>query len=312
VVDLLLKKNIFPYRSYDSEGNKTHYVPIQQLAGGIGNAANEYFGVIQANISLLQQVLGISDVSAGQAPERMNERLAELSDQSTEDSLAGVADAERLAFESMLNGVYERIKSLARKNKGKTYNFMLGTESMKFFELSPEYSARELGIKLENRPDALEKDKLIQIAQSYMQSGLVEYEDIVMLNNTQNLKHAEMVLAHRIKKRKEEQRQQALEQQQANGQVQQQSSMVAEQAKQQTIQLEHQLEMQRLKMEKEYDLMIERLRVQGRLQGDELKAVSNMETAALKSESDEYTKELAIMAGQERENSKEVDDIKRK
>lgn len=312
VVDLLMKKNIFPYRSLDTDGNKTHYVPINQIAGGLGNAAVEYFQVIQQNIQLLQQVLGISEVSAGGAPERMATQVAELSDQSTEDSLASVAEAEKLSFESMLNGVSQRIKSLARTNEGKVYEFMLGRESMKFFKLSPEYSAREFAIKLENRPDVREKQELIQYANQFMSSGLVELDDIIMIKNTQNLKKAEMLIAHRIKKRKEEQQQQAMQQQQMNGQVQQQSAMVAEQAKQKTLQLEYQLKAQLMEMEKQYDLQIEQLRVTGKLQGDELKAGASMESTQMKAESDEYQTELLAAANQAREQSKERDDAMRK
>lgn len=312
VVDLLLKKNIFPYRSMDSEGNKTHYVPINPLQGGISNAAAEYFAVIQQNIALLQQTLGISEVSSGGAPERMATAVAELSDQSTEDALASIAEAERFSFESMLNGVSLRIKTLARKNKNKHYEFLIGTESMKFFKLSPLYSARELSIKLENKPDYQEKRELLMLAQKYVDGGLLEFSDLIMIKNMQNLKKAEMILDHKIKKRKEEKKQEAMQQQQQNGQIQQQSAMVAEQAKQQTLQMEYQLKMQLLELEKQFDIQIEQIRQQGRVAGDQIKSRANLAATEMQSESKEYQTELLASVNANREASKKMDDTRRK
>lgn len=312
VVDLLLKKNIFPYRSMDSEGNRAHYVPINPLGGGIGNAAAEYFSVIQQNIALLQQTLGISEVSAGGAPERMATAVAEISDQSTEDALASVAEAERFSFESMLNGISLRIKTLARKNKNKNYEFLIGTESMKFFKLSPLYSARELSIKLENKPDYQEKRELLMLAQKYMDGGLLEFSDLIMIKNMDNLKKSEMILDYKIKKRKEEQQKQAMMQQQQNGQVQQQSAMMAEQARQQTMQIEYQLKMQLLQMEKEYDMQIEQIRQQARLTGEQMKSQVNMSATEMKTESKEYQTELLASLQAGRPMSKKTDDVMRK
>lgn len=312
VMDLFLKKNIFPYRSMDTDGNKTHYVPITALSGGLGKAAQEYFQVIQNNIMLLQQILGISEVSAGGAPERMNKLVAEISDQSTEDALASVALAEKLAFESMLNGVVQRLKSVARKNKGETYEFMIGTESMKFFELSPDWSMREMAIRLEDKPDAQQKMELINMATQFAATGEIKFDDLVLIRNTQNLKKAEAILANRIQKRRDEMQQEALQQQQMNGQIQQQSAMVAAQAEQQTLQLEYDLKLRNLMEEKKMEMIIEEMRLKARMAGDQIKAQAAIESTITKADSDEYRTQILAAANQEREASKRKDDIVRK
>lgn len=312
VVDLLLKKNIFPYRSMDSEGNKSHYVPINPLQGGIGNAAAEYFNVIQQNIQLLQQTLGISEVSAGGAPERMATDVAKISDQSTEDALDNVSESERFAFESLLNGISLRIKSLARKNMNKNYQFLIGTESMKFFKLSPLFASRELSIKLENKPDVKEKQELLMLASKYMDGGLLEFPDFIMIKNMDNLKKAEMILSHKIEKRKKQQQEEAMKQQQMNGQIQQQSAMATSQARQQELQLEYQLKSQLIEQEKNWDFKIKQLEVTARLQSDEMKATSNLAATELKNESSEYETELLALLKENRPASKEADDKMRK
>ncbi len=310
-LELFLQKGIMPYRTRDLNGDRTHYMPIREIEGGLGSSAQQYYQVIQQNIQLLRDILGFSEVSEGNAPERMLTTVAKLSDQATEDSLGPIAEAEKLAFESMVNAIVLRVQSIVRANP-KAYEYSLGTGSSKFLKLSPEVCTRELAIKLENKPDAQEKDILLQYATKYMDAGLVSMEDLIMIRNTQNLKQAEMILAYKIKKRREEQEQKAQQQSMMNGQIQQQSALVAEQAKQQTMQMEYQFKMELLKMEKEYDMQIAALNVEARLQGDMLKTQGAMESTTTKAESDEYKAELLANSNKQRAMSKVADDIRRK
>ena len=237
--------------------------------------------------------------------------VAKLSDQATEDSLSPIANAEKLAFEAMVNALMLRLQSVMRNNP-KNYVNAIGQGSAKFISLSPELSMRELAIKLENKPDAQEKEILLQYATKYMDAGLVSMEDLVMIRNTQNLKQAEMLLSYRMKKRRDEMQQQAQQQSMMNGQIQQQSAMIAEQAKQQTLQLEYQLKMELLKLEKEYDMQIAAMSNQNKMQVEAIKAGSNIESTTTKAESDEYRAELLANAARQREESKVADDMKRK
>ena len=310
-LELFLQKGIMPYRTRDLNGDRTHYMPIREIEGGLGNQAQQYYQVIQQNVQLLRDILGFSEVSEGNAPERMLTTVAKLSDQATEDSLGPISEAEKLAFESMVNALVLRIQSVIRANP-KTYEYSLGVGSSKFIKLSPDISTRELSIKLENKPDVQEKEVLIQYATRYMDAGLVSMEDLIMIRNTQNLKQAEMILAYKIKKRREEQEKKAQEQSMMNGQIQQQSALVAEQARQQTLQLEYQLKMELMRLEKEYDMQIAAMGIEGRLQGDVLKTQGSLENTTTKAESDEYKAELLANSSKQRAMSKVADDIKRK
>jgi hypothetical protein len=310
-LELFLQKGVMPYRTRDLDGNRTHYMPVNAIQGGLGNAAAEYYAVIQQNMQILRDILGFSEVSEGNAPERMLTTVAKLSDQATEDSLSPIANAEKLAFESMVNALMQRLQSVMRNNP-KNYINAIGQGSAKFISLSPELSMRDLAIKLENKPDAQEKEILLQYATKYMDAGLVSMEDLVMIRNTQNLKQAEMLLSYRMKKRREEIEQQAQQQSMMNGQIQQQSAMMAEQAKQQTLQLEYQLKMELLKLEKEYDMQIAAMSNQNKMQVEAIKAGSNIESTTTKAESDEYRAELLANAARQREESKVADDMKRK
>ena len=136
-LELFLQKGVMPYRTRDLDGNRTHYMPVNAIQGGLGNAAAEYYAVIQQNMQILRDILGFSEVSEGNAPERMLTTVAKLSDQATEDSLSPIANAEKLAFEAMVNALMLRLQSVMRNNP-KNYVNAIGQGSAKFISLSPE------------------------------------------------------------------------------------------------------------------------------------------------------------------------------
>jgi hypothetical protein len=309
---LFLEKGVMPYRSRDLEGDKTHYVPIREIRGGVGDQARQYYEIIFNGLNMIREMFGLSPVSAGEAPERMLTSVAQISDQATSDALAPVARAEKLAFEDMLNGVVDRLRSIARTRPNSPYKYMIGSESMDFFKLSPDLSMRSFAIRLETKPDIREKEMLIQYATKYMDQGLTDMADIAMIRNTDNLKLAEQLLSYRIKKRREEAQQMEMQKIQMNSQGQAQAAQMAEQAKQQTLQLEYQLKMQLTRLEKEYDLAIAQGRDRADLTMAEMQAMTSMDNAQTVAESKEYQTELLARAGEMREKSKELDDRKRK
>lgn len=309
---LFLEKGVMPYRSRDLEGDKTHYVPIREIRGGVGDQARQYYEIIFNGLNMIREMFGLSPVSAGEAPERMLTSVAQISDQATSDALAPVARAEKLAFEDMLNGVVDRLRSIARTRPNSPYKYMIGSESMDFFKLSPDLSMRSFAIRLETKPDIREKEMLIQYATKYMDQGLTDMADIAMIRNTDNLKLAEQLLSYRIKKRREEAQQMEMQKAQMNSQGQAQAAQMAEQAKQQTLQLEYQLKMQLARLEKEYDLAIAQGRDRAGLTMAEMQAMTSMDNAQTAAESKEYQTELLAKAGEMREKSKELDDRKRK
>ena len=309
---LFMEKGVLPYRSRDIEGEKTNYVPIRELRGGVGNQAREYYEIIFNGLNMIRDMFGISPVSAGEAGERMLTSVAQITDQATSDALAPVSRAEKLAFEDMLNGIVDRLRSIARTNPNSKYKYMIGKESMDFFKLSPDLSLRSFAIRLENKPDVREKEILMQYATKYMDSGLIDMADIAMIRNTDNLKLAEQLLAYRIKKRREEAQAQEMQKIQMNSQGQAQAAQMAEQAKQQTLQIEYQLKMQLAKLEKEYDLAIAQSRNEANFAASEIKTLASMDNAQTQAESKEYQAELLARSARMREDSKKADDMRRK
>jgi hypothetical protein len=95
-----------------------------------------------------------------------------------------------------------------------------------------------------------------------IQNGLLDTSDAVLLVNTKNVKQAQMIWAHRVKKAKERIQQQEIQKIQANNEGQQQSAMAAQQMAAQQRQMEMQFKLQKEQMKLQAELEKERMKIE--------------------------------------------------
>jgi hypothetical protein len=145
----------------------------------------------------------------------------------------------------------------------------LNSNTLRFIEIAPDIALRDYGIELERRTTNDQKMWLLQQMQVDIQNGFLDTSDAVLLVNTKNVKQAQMIWAHRVKKAKERLQEQELAKIQANNEGQQQSAMMAQQMKQQEMQMQYQFELQK-----------EQMRIQAELQKEQMK-IESMERIAL-------------------------------
>jgi hypothetical protein len=112
---------------------------------------------------------------------------------------------------------------------------------------------------LEDKPQPEQKQNLLNLMQKGMMEGSLDATDMILVENTSNLKQAEQLLAYRIKKRKEEAQQYALQQQQMTFEGQAKSAQIAEQSKQATITLEYDLKLRNEMELKKMDMQIKQM-----------------------------------------------------
>ena len=178
----------------------------------------------------------------------------------------------------LYNAIILRLQDVAQRGEVKGYIRALGSNTMKFFKVSPNIGLHEFGIFLEDKPTDEQRAMLQQQVQAGQAGGLLDIEDAIIIQNTDNLKVAQQLLAYKIKKRKEEEEAKAMQMQQMNAQVQQQSAVVAEQAKQQTIQVEGQVKSQLIQVEKEFEAKLLQMKYQFELQLEQMRQGGKMET----------------------------------
>lgn len=309
VLKLYVEKGIYPYRRHSADLYNANSRPFEDIPGGMAGEAQEWFADIYNKMQLLRDTLGLNELTDASTPDpRTLTTTAKLAAASTNNALYGIIEADRHLLKSLYESVTLRLQTVARTRPNSQYQYAVGKNSLKFFKASPKLSTHEFAIRLEDRPDDEQRAMFMQELQALQMEGQLDIEDIILLKNTDNLKKAQQVMAYKIKKRRKAMQQEAMQQQQMNGQIQQQSVMVAEQAKQQTLQMEHQFEMERLMAEKEWDYKIAALTVSGRLEEQTMKGDTDVITTAMKGDSDEYKAEILAAASKERTVSQKAND----
>ena len=301
VLDLFNKTGTLVYRRNDAGGRPTNYRPIEELENGLGRDAVSYYQIIQNNIEMIRQITGLNEFTDGSTPDaRSLTTTAKLAAQATSNALAFLEQGERHLLEKLASAVIVRLQDSIKKKPIEGYVRSLGSNTMKFFKLSPSVSKHEFGVKIEDRPTEEQKVRLMQILQASVAQGQVDFEDAVFIENITNLKQAQQMLAYRIKKKKELAEIKAIRQQEMNGQIQMQSSQSAEQAKQQTMQLEMQMKMEMEKLKNQLDSELLKQKYEYELEIEKLKSGVKLETNAIDNlPTKEMGMEMMQQSGQE-------------
>lgn len=220
----------------------SNYKTVEFIQTNYGALINEAWDDFNRHMQLLSTVTGFNEVTNASTidPKTLN-GATQAMQESTNNALYHIQKAEKDLMLKLAHAVLCRMRRAIKRGKIEGYVRALGTNTEKFFRVSPDFDLHDYAIMLEDKPDAEKKAMLQQMISKGMQDGTLDPTDIITVENCNNLKQAEQILAYRIKKRKEEEQEKAMQQQQQNGQIQMQSAQAAEQAKQQTLQLEYQL-----------------------------------------------------------------------
>ena len=279
VLDLYNKTGTLVYRKSDAQGRMTNYKPIEELENGLGRDVMNYWQIIQNNIQLIRDVTGMNEMTDGSTPDpRTLTTVAKLAYEGTNNALTSIVHGEKQLLEALSNAIILRLQDVVDNGEVKGYIRSLGSNTVKFFQASPNLALYEFGIFLEDKPTDEERAMLQQQVVAGQSTGMLDIEDAIIIQNTDNLKVAQQLLAYKIKKRKQEGEAKAMQMQQMNAQVQQQSAIVSEQAKQQTIQVEGQVKGQLIQMEKEYDAKILDMKYKYELQLEQMRQGGKVET----------------------------------
>lgn len=262
VLDLFNKKGTLVYRYLDPMGNPSPYKPIEEIENGLGRDVVTYFNLIKENIQLVRDITGVNEYVDGSTIDpRTLSNVTKLAEEASNNALYSCIEADRYVLEQIAKSVVIRVQDLIKfKTYHPSYKKALGIESIKFLSQADDISTREFGVTIEDRPDAVEKEKFKAIALQYAGTGLLEMEDIILIENTKNLKKAQYILAYRMKKRKEEQMKQSMMLQQQNAQIQQQSMMNTAQMDMQKMQAENQFKVQLEQLKGEIEAQLETLK----------------------------------------------------
>lgn len=293
VLDLYNKTGTLVYRKLDQQGRATNYKPIEELENGLGRDVMNFMNLIQSDIQMIRDITGMNEMTDGSTPDpRTLTTVARMAQESTSNALAHIVNADKVLLESVASAVMLRLQDVVSRQPIEGYVRSLGGNTLKFLKVSPKLSMHEFGIMIEDKPSDEAKAKLMGMVQSMSAQGLMDIEDAIIIENTDNLKVAQQLLAYKTKKRKEEEQQKAIQQQQMNAQVQMQSSQAAEQAKQQTLQVEGQVKGQLIQVEKEYEAKLLEIKYQYELQLEQMRQGGKLASKKLENQGNKSVQKI--------------------
>ena len=289
IIDLYLQRGVLVSRSVSFDGKQ---VPpaIQELQGGTGGAIAEYWNLINQNLDMIRQTLGLNELTDASSPNpKLLTTVANLAASGTNNALSDINYSDRYLAQALSESIIIRVQDIIKSGGEEAFADSLGKGTVQMLKISPDITKYTYGVDVVDKPTAEEKAKLDELVKVALQQGQVDISDIVRLNNIKNIKQGEMFLAYKVRKNMEKKQQEAQQQQQMNGQIQQQSAQVAEQAKQQTLQMEYQMksELEKVKAEMEarlielrgqFDLERERIAASGRVESSYVQAVERQDS----------------------------------
>lgn len=204
------------------------------------NMATELIGLVQQlenAIQNIRDVTGINEALDASSPaDRTNVLAQQQAEQGSNNAIKHFADADskllcKLADSSLM--LLQQVLKRGKKVSG--YIHALGTDYLKFVQVSPTLPLHEYAIKIEDRPDMDIKQMLIQQLAIADQNGRIQPEDFFMIMNMTNLKEMEMKFIYQIKKRQKEEDARADQRSHVQSQSALQVAQATEQAKQDSI-----------------------------------------------------------------------------
>lgn len=264
VLDLFNKKGTLVYRYLDPSGNPSPYKPIEEIENGLGRDVTTYFDLINRNMQMLRDITGLNEYVDGSSIDpRTLSNVTRLAEEASNNALFACVQADRNILERVAKSVIVRVQDLIKfKTYHPAYKTALGVETIEYFSKGVDFSYREFGIKIEDKPDVVEREKLKAMAGQYVGAGLIEFEDLVLIENSDNLKKAQYILAYRLKKRKEEKMRESMMMQQQNAQVQQQAALAKGEADIAKIEAQGEMKMELEKLKGEIEAQLEELKAQ--------------------------------------------------
>lgn len=258
VMDFIFSNFVVPYRSTDLLSQNPNYKPVSIEASGQLAVFGQLYQELQNTLDMMRQVSGLNELTDGSTPNAKTlVPVANAAMESTNNALYLLSFADKQLIQELADAIVSKVQIAVKLGKVEGYARALGEETVKFFQISPDISIHEFGIFIEDVPSDFERQQLIQELNIRDSQGLIEPEDKILVMSTKNLKMASMILAYRIKKRREKLQEFELQKIQEASQGNAMATQVAEQEKRVTLQTQLEVDVARINAEKQWDYIIQ-------------------------------------------------------
>jgi hypothetical protein len=274
-------------------------IPIENTAA---SELSMFYNDLVSTLSAIERITGYNDVTLGQASSKTLVPGYESGQQSTNEALYPLAFAEENIMLRLAEGLLCRTQQALKYGGISGYAPALNSSTLTFIDISPSISLRDYGIELEKRTTQDQKAWLMQMMQQDIANGLLNTSDAVLLVNTKNVKEAQMIWAYRVKKEKERQAEQRMQEIQAQQQGNMQAAQIAQQAEAQKFQMQSELELKKEQMRIQGEIEKERIRIESAeriaMANNQTKLQVSSDTSNAKENSSHITGQSSILKQQ--------------
>jgi len=258
VMDFIFSNFVVPYRSTDLLSQNPNYKPVSIEASGQLVVFGQLYDDLMRTIDLMRQVSGLNELTDGSTPNaRTLVPVANAAMESTNNALYLLSFADKQLIQGLADAIVAKVQIAVKLGKVQGYAKSLGDETIKFLQINPNLSIHEFGIFIEDAPQDYERQQLIQELNIRDSQGLIEPEDKILVMSCRNLKMASMILAYRIKKRREQMQQFELQKIQQQTQGNAQAAQLAEQERRITLQTQLDVDIAKINAEKQWEYIIQ-------------------------------------------------------
>ena len=308
LVDFMLQEFVVLYRSSDLLSKNPNYDPARIEATGQLGAFKMLYEEFQALLQMMRDITGLNEFTDGSTPNAktlvpgINAAV-----ESTNNALYLIMNADKQLMNRLSDAIVQRIQVAVKLGKVEGYARALGSDTVKFYQISPGISNYELGIFTRDAPSYEERQAFYQDLNLKDSQGLIDPADKIIVMSCTNLKQAAELLAYNISRRQEEahQRQMELVQQQTDGNAQ--VAQMTAQLQQQTIQMQGQIDVQKIIIEKQLEFKTEQMKKQMDLQGEGMQVQGRIEVGSLAAEAKIIAQQ---MMSQDNQSGKQIDAAK--
>ena len=261
IVDFIFTNYVVPHRSSDLLRGNPNYKPVSIEASGQLALFSQLYEDLNNTIQMMRQVSGLNEITDGSTPNAKNLNSTNAAAlQSTNNALFLIQNADKYLAVKLADANIAKGQIAVKLGKVSGYRKALGQETVSFLEINPNISNHEFGIFLEDAPSEEQRQMFWQTLNAKEYQGLIEPEDKILIMSVRNLKQADIVLAYRIKKRKEALQAAEMQKIQANNEGQQQTTALAAQAKMQEVQALTESQIAVINATKQWDYIIEKMK----------------------------------------------------
>lgn len=175
------------WRRRDAAGNLSNFKPIEEMKGGISNAAERHFQFIIQDINLLRGQIGLNELTDASTPNsEMGKTVATMASGATDDALRPL----HFAFDEINKGTTQRtvmhITGMARTGLAPYYTEAIGLRGMSLLKFLSDLTEHELGCYLEKAPTQEEAQWIAKYCDSGIKAGSLFEEEALEIQKEPN------------------------------------------------------------------------------------------------------------------------------